>query len=88
MDHVTVRHRGVDNRLVRQARRSRPRRSAASMSTSSRLQKANRTSVRAASASSWNTDTGTATTPASCGSARQNATPSLAPRAAASAMTK
>ncbi len=44
----------------------------ASCSTSSRLQNANRTSVRAASTSSWNTDTGTPTTPHSDGRRRQN----------------
>ena len=48
-----------------QPARSAPRRSTASVSTSSRLQKANRTSVRPSSGSVQNTDTGTATTPIS-----------------------
>ena len=70
-----------------QTRRAASRRHASS-STSSRLQNANRTSVRAASTSSWNTDTGTPTTPARAGSSWQKASASVAPSGAASAMTK
>ena len=50
-----------------QAGRNCASRRTASTSTSSRLQNANRTSVRPASASSWNTETGTPTTPAAPG---------------------
>ena len=68
-----------------QARSAASRRHASS-STSSRLQNANRTSVRAASTSSWNTDTGTPTTPARAGSSWQKARASTAPSGAASAI--
>ena len=52
------------------------RRAAASSMTSSRLQKAKRTSVRAVPGSAQNTEVGIATTPARAGRSRQKAAPS------------
>jgi hypothetical protein len=56
--------------------RSATSRATASVSTSSRLQKANRTSGRPSSGSAQNTDTGTAATPTRSGRLQQNSAPS------------